>query len=57
MPSELHHILRNRHSEKDVLPDEPHYLIVLDGPFPSEPIEPTDPENPPQELVGSYLIG
>jgi hypothetical protein len=44
-------------SEIGKILDEPHYLIALEGPFPSEPIQPTDPEDPPTELVGSYLMG
>ena len=37
--------------------DEPRFRIVIDGDYAFEPIEPTDPENPPLELVGSYLMG
>ena len=44
-------------SEREIVSDEPHHLIVLEGRFPSEPIQPTDPEDLPAELVGSYLMG
>lgn len=56
MPSKVDRILHPQ-PELQPVPDEPHYLIALEGAFPSEPIEPTDPENLPKALVGSYMMG
>jgi len=33
------------------------WLIGPDEEFPHEPIESTDPEHLPPELVGAYLVG
>jgi hypothetical protein len=56
MPSVVDRPVR-RAPELQTAAEEAHYLIVLEGSFPSEPIEPFDAANLPKELVGAYLMG